>query len=255
MKALVIGAGQIGQAVYKIIKPVHEAHLRDVEEMSVDGIEVLHICYPDSLDFVTNTLAYIERYQPAFTLIHSSIAVGKTDECGEHVLHCPVRGRHPNLEKEIPAFQLFVAGRKEEDALKAQEYLERCDLVVKRIDEPRATEVCKLLSNIHMGLEIAWRQEVDRILSEFGISAGIYEAWEDSYNLGYRITGDEHLTRPRLKPDPIGGHCILQCLEILRAQYGSTLLDAINESNEKTKRSRKPSDHAAIAPDRQPVSA
>jgi UDP-N-acetyl-D-mannosaminuronate dehydrogenase len=115
-------------------------------------------------------------------------------------------------------------------------YLEGFNVVTKPVYYPMATEACKLLSNIHMGVEIAWRQEAQRILDGFGIDSKVYEEWEDTYNMGYRITGDEQLTRPRLRPDPIGGHCILQCTEILSAQYPSHIFDFIKESNEKAKR-------------------
>jgi len=236
MKVLVIGSGQIGKAIHEIIKPFHDVHIRDIDDMSMDGIEVLHICYPDGIDFIENTENYIRQYKPALTIIHSSVAVETTEEINGHVVHVPVRGRHPKLAQEIPAFRLFVGGKDKEDVLKACAYLEGCGLVTKQVEGTRGTEICKLLSNIHMGLEIAWRQEVERILKQYEVSPSIYEEWEESYNLGYRITGDEHLTRPILNPGPIGGHCILQCTDILSSKYPSHVFDFIKESNEKAKR-------------------
>jgi len=236
MSVLVIGAGQIGQAIYEILKPFHEVYMRDLEDISFDGVKTLHICYPDSVNFVSHTRDYIEEYKPELTLIHSSISPGKTRLCGQHVVHCPARGRHPKLTLEIPAFSIFVGAANMDDATKACTYLEGCGLVTKPVNDPNATELCKLLSNVHMGLEIAWRQEVGRILKMRGVPASVYEAWEDSYNLGYRVTGNEQLTRPLMRPDPIGGHCILECLRILSAQHPSPLLDWIKESNGKAKR-------------------
>lgn len=237
MKSLVIGAGQIGRAIHEIVEPFHEAAIRDVQENGENGpFDVLHICYPDSIYFVNDTVAYIKKYKPSVTLIHSSIEVGKTARCGDHVVSCPVRGRHPNLSKEIPAFVLFLGSENKEDIAKATEYFEACHLVVCPVDDPNSTELCKLLSNVHMALEVSWRQEVERILKHFDVNSTVYERWEETYNEGYRITGDEQLTRPRLKPDPIGGHCLLQCTEILANAYPSKLLDFIGESNDKAKK-------------------
>jgi hypothetical protein len=237
MKSLVIGAGQIGNAIYELIKPHHEAFIRDLQETDCgDGIDFLHICYPDSLYFVSDTLKYIDKYKPGATIIHSSVGIGKTEQCGERVVHCPVRGRHPNLTKEIPAFALYVGGSHKETVDKVCAYLESYNLVVKPVDGSHVTEFCKLISNVHMGLEIAWRQEVGRMMERFSVPAKVYEDWEDTYNVGYRFTGDEQLTRPRLSPAPIGGHCILQCTEILENQHASKLLECIRESNGKAKR-------------------
>lgn len=239
MKVLVIGKGQIGTAIHAIVsRKNHEVHIRDIADYELGGVDVLHICYPDSLYFVQETMAYMAKYSAKLTIVHSSVAVGKTNDLGDRAVHCPVRGRHPNLESQIPAFPMFVGGDNKETVREACEYLNGLDLICKPVFDSMATEVCKLLSNVHMGLEVAWRQEVGRILNQFCIDPQFYHEWEDTYNEGYRITGDEQLTRPRLNPDPIGGHCILECTEILGKQFHSKLFDFIKESNdiEKTKR-------------------
>jgi len=236
MKVLIIGAGQIGSAIKEIIgRKNHEVHIRDLQDYPLEGVEVLHICYPDNLYFSQDTMAYIGKYKPKFTIIHSSISVGKTSECGSKVVHAPVRGRHPHLAEQIPAFPIFVGGENKEIVREACEYLSGCDLVVKPVFDSVATEICKLLSNVHMGLEIAWRQEVGRILKALCVDPQVYEEWEDTYNNGYRVTDNEQLTRPRLRPDPIGGHCILECTDILRKQFDSKALEFIGESNETEK--------------------
>lgn len=235
MKVLIVGNGQIGQAMQSILAPYHDVHIRDLAGYPLSDVKVLHICYPDSEVFVNETRAYIKEYHPDFTIIHSSVGIGKTIACGSHVLHVPVRGRHPHLAAQIPAFPLFVGGENKEDRDVAVAYLEGCNLVATPVNDPTGTELVKLLSNIHMGLEITWRQEVGRILEHYNVDPLIYDRWEDSYNEGYRITNNEQLTRPRLSPDPIGGHCILECTEILGNQYESKAFEFIKESNEKAK--------------------
>ena len=50
MKVLVIGSGQIGKAIHEIIKPFHDVHIRDIDDMSMDGIEVLQHLMEESPD-------------------------------------------------------------------------------------------------------------------------------------------------------------------------------------------------------------
>lgn len=240
MKVLIIGNGQIGQAIKNILSPFHDVHIRDLKDYPLTGVDYLHICYPDSQSFVNDTKKYVEEYHPRLTLIHSSIGIGKTHDLGEGVVHCPIRGRHPHLTDQIPAFPIFVGGENKENVKEAAEYLAGCNLVCKMVYDSMATEACKILSNVHMGLEIAWRQEVGRIFEYLGLDQRVYEEWEDSYNEGYRITNNEQLTRPRLRTDPIGGHCILECTDIIGKTFKSKAFEFIKESNEteKAKRSK-----------------
>jgi hypothetical protein len=90
-----------------------------------------------------------------------------------------------------------------------------------------------------MGLEIAWRQEVERMMEELGINPKEYDIWEKTYRDGCLQVKDFNLVRPLMKPDPIGGHCILPCLDILKKSFNSPILDFITDSNE-----RKKSEHA-----------
>ena len=232
MKSLVIGAGQIGTAIYEIIKPFHKSYIRDISDIRESGFEILHICYPEHENFVLNTRAYIDKYSPELTIIHSSVSVGTTDICGEHVVYSPIRGRHPNLVPEIRTYEKFIAGRNEDDVSVAANYFLKCGLNVMVDYNPVNLELMKLLSNIHMGVEIAWRQEVERIIRKYGASSSIYNLWEDSYAQGYKRLGQDHLMRPRMRPDPIGGHCILECTDILSQQYPSKIFEFIQESND-----------------------
>lgn len=233
MKSLVIGKGQIGSALYENIKGVFECYIRDVEDLPLDGVEVLHICFPDSDEFVSFVKSYQNQYKPNLTIIHSSILPGKSKELGD-VVYSPMRGRHPKLATEMKLFAKFVSG----DPIsvgKAAEYLSRCGFEVRISDSPETLELVKLLSNIHMGLEVAWAQEVKRICEKFSANYSTYLDWEDTYRKGYVLTGDVHLMRPIMSPKPIGGHCILQCTDILSQSFKSMAFDFIKASNEKAK--------------------
>lgn len=235
MKSLIIGAGQVGTALKEVLSTHYNVVIRDLDDRQVEGVEVLHICYPDHEGFVENTRKYVEQYKPELTIIHSSVPVGTTSKCGDDYVYSPVRGRHPKLATEMKKFTKFVASRNQEKAQRAFMYFESCGWPAHLADKPESLEMFKVISNVHMGLEIAWRQEVERMLNKFHLSTLDFDQWERSYRDGYLRTGDHNLIRSFMNPDPIGGHCILPCTEILRDQYESKLLDYIVESNERVK--------------------
>lgn len=240
MKSLIIGRGQIGSALYEIFAKDHECFIRDVEAVDCPEIEVLHIAYPYTDVFVRETRRYIDQYKPKLTIIHSTVAVGTTDKCGDHVVHSPERGRWPNLAFEMKKFPKFIGGFNGPDIALAESYFELCQWPTISVFNPTWTELVKLLSNIHLGLEIAWRQEVERIFTDFRASEtsdfGVYDQWEETYNQGLRFLGQHHLVRPRVNPGPIGGHCILPCIDILDSQYPSDVFDFIRTSNAQVKK-------------------
>lgn len=240
MKSLIIGNGQIGSALHKIFSLAHESYIRDFEHLECRGVAILHVAYPYSESFVDQTLHYIDQYKPNVTVIHSSVPVGTTDKCGDHVVHSPERGRHPNLANEMLCFPKFIGGRNEDDLLIATAFFAKCSWPCIAMDNPCATELIKLLSNAHLGLEIAWRQEVDRMFSAYGVrEKDIYDSWEDSYNVGHTVLGQQQLIRPRMRPDPIGGHCVKECVALLSDQIYSQAFEFIRRSNAKREEEQK----------------
>lgn len=236
VKSLIIGSGQVGTALKENIQKFHETFIRDVSDFGLDGVEVLHICYPDHEGFEQTTKDYIHQYQPKVTIIHSSVRVGTTKKCGENVVYSPVRGRHPNLSSEMKLFVKFIGGGNDDCRMVARDYLRECGFVVVNSNDAESLELFKVISNIHMGWEIAWRQEVGRILDHFGVGSLEYEDWERTYRDGYISIKDWNLMRSVMRPDPIGGHCILPCVDLLRSQIDSKALDFIIESNERVKK-------------------
>lgn len=233
MKSLVVGAGQVGQALFSVIKDTHESYLCDILPFQIKKIEVLHVCYPDSDNFIEITENYINKYRPLLTVIHSSVSVGTTDKIKGHVVYSPIRGRHPKLVKDLFIYTKFIFGETN-DLKVAFKYFSDCGLKVIANNDSSGGELLKLLSNIHMGLEISWRQEVERILEHYDVSPDLYGEWEETYRDGYELSGDKKIMRPMMRPDPIGGHCILTCLEILKKTYDSPLFRFIEESNKKS---------------------
>lgn len=239
MKVLIIGKGEVGSAMFELIKPYHEVLIRDLKDIELNDVDILHICYPDQINFVDITKGYIRQYNPRVTIINSSVRIGTTELCGQDVAYVPIRGRHPNLSKEIPIFKSFISANSVELLDFVEIYYQSLGLEVHKVYNTKSAELIKVLSNIHMGLEIAWRQEVERIFDHFDVNSLVYEDWEDDYNRVYGTLGQNQLIRPRMKRDPIGGHCILECTKILKQQFPSNIFDFIIDSNEIEKARRK----------------
>lgn len=239
MKNLIIGAGEVGTGLHQIFSKAHQTFIRDIDRREDDPveIEILHIAYPDSDRFTDFTRNYIERYLPKLTVIHSSVKPGTTAGLARtfRIIHSPVRGRQPHLAKEMLSYPKYVAGRNIEDLDLAADFLKACNWPVVRIDNPTSTELLKLVSNVHMGLEIAWRQEVGRMLKQFKVDEEDYVHWEQTYMVGYILNNQTHLIRPQMKPDAIGGHCILECTALLKSLYPSEAFEFIGRSNDEAK--------------------
>lgn len=230
MKSLIIGKGEVGSALYTVLSVVHETFIKDIEPLELDGVEVLNICYPDHDGFEKTTKDYQDQYKPKVTIIHSSVKVGTTDKCQGPIVYSPVRGRHPKLASDLLIYPKFIFGKGEISVQLACRYLSDAGMKIQFGDDPKEGELLKLISNIHMGLEIAWRQEVEKVFDKLGIRNESYEEWEKTYSSGYMDSGDFNLIRPIMRSDPIGGHCILPCTKILNDQVPSPFFKLILES-------------------------
>jgi hypothetical protein len=239
MKNLIIGMGDVGRSLFEVFKPHHESFIRDIETpaITIDRIEALHICFPYTDDFVKAVKDYKTEYRPKLTLIHSTVLPGTTSLCGFGVVYSPVRGSHPNLTRDILAYPKYVAGpdRRENPVTLAKEFMAACGINVRIVQDVQTLELIKIVSNVHMGLEIAWRQEVGRMIKQVDGDAALYDDWEDDYNEMYAKLNQRHLIRPRMSAKPIGGHCILPCTEMLAKVYDTLALDFLFASNEEAK--------------------
>lgn len=232
MKSLVIGNGQVGSGLYEVIKEVHETHVKDLEELNIDGVEILHLCFPYSEKFIELANAYIEKYKPKLTINHASVPVGTTDKLLGLKCYSPIRGKHPKLAKGIKTFDKFIAGTKEATDI-ASTYFKQCSMTTLCYSEHyiNSLEYCKLMSNIRYGSEICFMQEAERIAKRLDVDIEVFKMFEESYNKGYRDMGEYNMVRPILYGGFIGGHCVMQNIDVIETQTHSELFDWMKFSN------------------------
>ena len=224
MQDVIIGAGEIGTSLSRIYK---DARLVDKPPHSKMKAEVMHICFPYSEEsFVDNVNKYQKHFDPEATIIHSTVAVGVTSRIASAV-HSPCFGKHPNLTDHLLTYPKLIGG--ENDL--AEKRL-RDKFKIKVYDQPETTELLKLLSTTHYGLQIAWAQEVERILKKWDVSFDEYLSFTHYINRGLEDIGNTKAKRSMALPGKIEGHCVMPNLKILKEQFVSDFFDAIKDSNE-----------------------
>ena len=111
---LVVGLGEIGRPLLEILRGAHQAEGRDLEDRPFDGVQVLHLCFPFSSDFVSSAARYVSLYEPEVVVVNSTVVPGTTAEIQEKTgvpaVYSPVRGKHARMKDELLHYRKFVAG-------------------------------------------------------------------------------------------------------------------------------------------------
>lgn len=226
---VVLGLGEVGKPLYEILS----SHRRTVgidiapSTEAVGEVEVLHICYPFQIrDFEGRTAEYIAQYKPELTVINSTVSVGTTrriaERTGTAVVNSPVRGKHLRMREELCKYVKFVGASDEASGAHAVRHFEAAGMKAKALSSPEASELAKLTETTYFGLMIAWAQELERYCDQTGAN---YEEVISFY--------EEIKFFPPVKyfPGVIGGHCVMPNIAILRSQFASEILAAVDSSN------------------------
>jgi len=215
-KTVIIGAGEVGTALWKILGGSYQTYLFDKEYKKVDNVDYLHICFPYSNKFVKWVKKYQKVYNPKYTIIHSTVPVGTSRKL--KAIHSPVRGIHPFLVAGLTTFVKYLGGEKASDVA---DYFRRAGFRVYLFDKQETTELMKILSTTKYGIDIEYTKEVKSLCDKHGVPFEAWTIWTDHYNKGYTNLGYPEFTRPNLTPimKRQGGHCILPNAELLTNDF------------------------------------
>lgn len=234
MKSLIIGYGEIGKALYNILKNEYPISWIDKNIVKTDlnekDFNIIHICFPYSEDFMAEVKKYQKLYNPKYTVIHSTVNVGTSKKC--NALHSPVIGIHPHLEKSLITFTKFLSGEK---ASELADYFRKAGMKVYLFSQTETTEIMKILDTTFYGLCIEYTKEVKRLCEEYDIPFEAWTIWTENYNKGYKKLGFEEYIRPNLVPimKKIGGHCVSQNLRLIDNKFNKFLIDMESSESEK----------------------
>jgi len=228
---VVAGLGEIGH-------PLFELASRQFHTVGVDitppaetakDVDILHVCYPFAIkDFIGETARYIEIYNPALTIINSTVAVGITrriaERTGAVVVNSPVRGKHARMLDDLLKYTKFVGSLDRAAGEKAAQHFQSLGMKTRILSTPEASELAKLTETTYFGVMIAWAQEVERYCDKWGAD------YDEVVSIYEEIN---YLPPVKYFPGVIGGHCVMPNIEILNRLAPSELLQAIQSSNAK----------------------
>jgi UDP-N-acetyl-D-mannosaminuronate dehydrogenase len=221
-KHLVIGLGEVGMALVEVFKCDGEDKHKGIEAPA-KGYKFLHIAFPyKDKNFIDEVKKYQEKFDPKYTIIHSTVPIGTSDAC--NALHSPIRGVHPHLADSIKTFKKFIGGA---DCFEiASEFKHfRIDCVCTRY--ARNTEALKLWDTTQYGMFIMLNKEINKYCEENKLDFNIvYTIANETYNEGYTKMLRPEVMRPFLeyKNEKIGGHCVIPNCKLLDSETPKKIL-------------------------------
>ena len=207
MKDIVIGGGEIGSAIAELLPLPVEVRDIDIEKRIFAGglCEILHVCIPWTDSFHQDIVDVTRAEVPEFVMVHSTVPRGTTKKLQESIgcpiVYSPILGRHETMLQDLKYYVKFYSSYKQFDTDKL---LDRFEMITE-IKNPETLELAKVVETTYIGLLICFRKCVDDIAMD-----------EDVWCLSQEANR-KHGDRPILYNDhkPIGGHCIMQNLDLL----------------------------------------
>jgi UDP-glucose 6-dehydrogenase len=226
---LIVGLGEVGAALAEVIERRWPVLRHDIEPREFDAqIGVMHVCIPfqSSAQFEDAVCGYVERFDPALTIVNSTVLPGMTSalarRTGKPIAYSPVRGKHVRMVQDLLHYVKYVAAAEPTTAALVQAHFERAGMKTRRMDKPETLELAKLAETTYFGLQIAFAQDLDRYARRVGAD------YDEATNFFEEV---EYLPRTRYFPGIIGGHCVIPNIQLLRKIVDSPMLHAILESN------------------------
>lgn len=236
----IIGVGEVGAAIKKIIEKKYHVFTKDRQNdfIANNKIDILHVCIPYSNQFVKIVVKAIKKYKPLLIIIESTVAPGTTDQIYRKtkglICHSPIRGVHPNLYQGIKTFIKYIGPTTATAGKRAKNYYQDLGLKVQLFKDAKTTEVAKLMDTTYYGWNIVFQKEMNKICQKNNISfEEAYTKWNQTYNQGYTKLKMTHVVRPVLKniKGKIGGHCVISNCEVLDKTIANPIAKIILERN------------------------
>lgn len=218
---LIIGHGEIGSALYNILKKIYNVKIVDIEASSIEEVHILHICFPYTKDFIKEVKRYKKLYKPKYVVIHSTVPVGTSQKCKAH--YSPVRGIHPHLEKSLQTFIKYLAPHNTE----LKTYFEKVGIDIEETEKTQTLEAMKLYCTTVYALNVIAEKEIWEFCKKHDLDYNIvYTESNKTYNEGYAKLGFPQYTRYMLKhaDGKIGGHCLIPNCKLLRTDMSKFIL-------------------------------
>lgn len=227
---LIAGFGEVGTGIGATLYHVTNVWAIDKREYPPypDRIDILHICFPydgggmTPLKFIGTVKKYQKRFNPKYTIIHSTVPIGVSKALG--ATHSPVRGTHPRLDRGIKSFVKYFGGK---NAGTLAAIFRRYGWSTIGLKESDWTEALKLWDTTQYGIMIMLEKEIHAWCKKKKIPFDIvYQHANRTYNEGYAKLKRPEVARPFLKhiPGRIGGHCVIPNAKLLNSAIAKLLV-------------------------------
>lgn len=235
MRNILVGFGEVGAGVFKVLSKHHEIEVHDpklnytVDEFGASSTNILMVAIPYSDLFEEVVFQYQRVFNAKHTVVFSSVPVGTCSLIG--AVHSPIEGRHSDIADYIEKHDRWVGGN---DPEVIRFFQDACFSNIIVVDKPEITEFFKLRSTTYYGLCIEFARYTKAVCDEIGMDYAQVKMYDSGYNELNRAMGVPHLQRYVLDPPEgeIGGHCILPNIDLLKKQkVFSMLLDYIKAVN------------------------
>lgn len=243
MNIAVLGLGEVGSAVKKLVSQKHQVFVRELkfDEISKNPIDLLHICIPyiNQDQFIGPVLSTIQELKPQLTIINSTVKPGTTQylyqQTNANLVHAPIMGVHPHLYEYFFKFTKFIGPVNQTSLDLARQHFEDLGVKTEKFDSPFETELAKILSTTYYGWNVLFEKWVHKLSVDHQANFDqVYTRFNQNYNQGYKQERPE-VVRPILKhiPGPIGGHCVLPNAKIINLWLQDDFTTFIDIQNQK----------------------
>jgi len=229
MTNLVIGMGEVGNGLFKVLQEEGSVYAKDLKPMLVGHkIDIIHICFPYSETFNDEVKKYIKLYKPELAIVYSTVPIGTCEKLG--VVHSPIEGKHPALGLSIQNSARWLGSSDEKLLYRAEKFWKKF-VSVRKLPSANFTEWLKLRSTSKYGINLVWTQYEAEVSKKLGMDFSAVRQFDMDYNQLYRNLGMPEYQRYILDPPKgkIGGHCIVPNAELLNEDYPDDMLDMIVE--------------------------
>jgi UDP-N-acetyl-D-mannosaminuronate dehydrogenase len=244
MKIGILGLGEVGSAIKKLVSAKHEVFVRELtfDEIGDKQLDILHICIPFNDKFNSIVAPLIKQTQPKLTIIDATVKPGTTQalhqKTGLNLVHAPIDGVHPHLYEYLFKFTKPIGPVNEASYKLAKKHFQELGVKTIRFNSPMETELAKALSTTYYGWNIIFEKWTHQLCTKLEVDFNqVYTEYNQIYNEGY-AQELPNVRRPVLahKTGEIGGHCVLPNAEILQKMSPNDFTDFLLKQNKKLKK-------------------
>ena len=245
-KDIVIGLGEIGLPIYKILSkhfPVEGIDINPIlnkEKSSLKNhdVDFIHFCIPFSKNFFNIVKKYEKKLHPEAIVIHSTISPKTTEKLQKMikspVLYSATRGVHKRMLTDLKRYTKFYsvynsASKSNSISKLYEKRMRKCGIKTKKLSNPLTLELAKIVVDTsYYGWLINYAQISKIISDKYGVNYD--EMWSFSDEIHKFLKN-----RPKMFPGFIGGHCVIPNLELI----DNELLNQIDRINKNFLKKKK----------------